>query len=318
MSSLRHAISAVCLGLVALRATPSGAAGTAWLARAGGGSSCSLAAPCASMQSALSLVGPGGEIICLDRGSYGGGAILQSVTISCGDGLWEALGGPVGVLTPAGADVFIEGLVSDGNYSSAGTVALTFSGQGSLRLRRVRLGNSVGQFSHGLLFQPNGPATLHVSGSVFYHNGGSGILVRPQPGGYANAHVRDVKFERNLHGLFADGGASSTGINVNISDSLAAENEGNGFGVTSVVGKAQVTMSLARSHISGNLANGLGAAGAALSGPGSATIAVGGSMITANANGLAIAGAGQILTYGNNKLRFNGNNGAFTGATALQ
>jgi hypothetical protein len=41
-------------------------------------------------------------------------------------------------------------------------------------------------------------------------------------------------------------------------------------------------------------------------------------MITANNNGLAIAGSGQILTYGDNQLRFNGNNGAFSGSAGLQ
>ena len=41
-------------------------------------------------------------------------------------------------------------------------------------------------------------------------------------------------------------------------------------------------------------------------------------MITANVNGVATGGAGQIRTHGNNQLQFNGNNGAFTSNVGVQ
>ena len=300
-------------------ATPASAATTAYLKSTGSGVACTAAAPCVNMIQAVAVAGAGGEVICLDKGNYNqssGFTITQSVTISCGDGYWEAPAVTVTVTTPAGSDVVIEGLVIDGE--GTGCCSLLFTGQGSLRLHRVRSGNIIGAISNGLEFKPNGPATLHVSDSIFYNNGGSGILVKPQAGGYANAHIRNTKFERNVHGLFADGSASTIGVNVNIIDSATSENSGNGFGASTTAGQAAVTMSILNSQISGNFANGLGAAGAAASGAGSAAITIGNSMITANGNGLATAGAGQIRTTGSNMLQSNGSNGAFTGNVGLQ
>ena len=170
----------------------------------------------------------------------------------------------------------------------------------------------------GLEFTPSGGATLHVSDSIFYNLAGPGILVRPAGSGYANAHIRNTRFERNANGLFADGSGSSIGINVNISESMAVENQGNGIGAYSPAGAAPVTVSVKDSHISGNLTNGLGVLAATASGAGSAVIAVGSTMITANVNGVAPAGAGQIRSHGNNQVQFNGNNGAFTSNVGLQ
>jgi len=84
----------ICALAFAAPATPV-SAGTAFLAHNGTGSTCSQAAPCNDMGPALAVAGPNGEIICLDKGNYGDPGIAQSVTISCGDGLWEALANPV-------------------------------------------------------------------------------------------------------------------------------------------------------------------------------------------------------------------------------
>ena len=299
-------------------ATPAFAFGnTAYLSSTGSGVACTQASPCNAMISAVAVAGAGGEVICLNRGNYNGsGTIAQAVTISCGPGMWGASAGVVTINTPAGADVVIEGLVMDELTLSG--FALRFIGQGSLHLRGVRVGNFTGgATAHGLFFNPNGPATLHVNDSIFYNNTGSGIQVQPAAGGFANVHLKNVKFERNGHGLFADGSTSTIGVNVNMIDSVASENAGNGVGASSVAGKAAVTVSIRDSLISGNLINGLGAAGAAASGPGSASISVANTMITANANGVATGGAGQIRTYGNNQVEYNGANGAFTGTVGL-
>jgi hypothetical protein len=294
--------------LAAATAT-SAAAGSAYLSRTGTGATCTLATPCATMFAAVNVAGAGGTVICLDKGDYGTLGLGIPITIHCGDGLWESPGNLLVLAPPAGGDVVVEGFAG---------VAIQFLGQGALHLHRARLGKSPNAGSHGLLFAPTGPATLHVSESVFYNNTGSGVHVAPTGNGYANVHVRDVKFERNANGLFADGSASTVGINVNVTASVFAENSGNGIGAFSTAGHAGVTASVKDSQITGNLTNGLGALGATASGAGSATIAVGGSMISANVNGIAASGAGQIRTFGNNQLLFNGSNGAFTGSVGLQ
>jgi hypothetical protein len=84
------------------------------------------------MFQAVTANSAGGEIICLDKSSYGGATINQSTTISCGDGLWEAPGTSILINTPASAEVVIEGLVNDGQTS--GCCNIQFIGSGTLRL----------------------------------------------------------------------------------------------------------------------------------------------------------------------------------------
>ena len=272
------------------------------------------ATACSTFPRAISQATAKGVVMCLDSGFFGALNITFSIHVNC-----EGFSGQTGfnfnsVNIGANDVVVLEGIEMDMRGFAGASPALTFTGSGTLHLRNSTIGNS----GIGLSFAPTGGATLYMANTTIYNNTGSGFQVQPTAGGFANVHVRNSRFERNLHGIFADGSTSTVGINVNISDSLASGNSGNGFGASSIAAKAPVTMSIISSHISGNLSNGLGAAGVAASGPGSAIIAVGSSMITANNNGLATGGTGQILTYGNNQLRFNANNGSFTGTVGLQ
>jgi len=305
-------IGGICALAVAAAATPANAAGNvAYLSRAGSDNpGCNLSAPCGTMNFAVLVAGANGEVICLDKGDYRGAAISHSVTISCGDGLWETPFQTLQINTPAGSDVVIEGLVIDelGN----GPFAITMIGQGTLHLRRVRVGNTSGNL-HGLNFAPNGPATLHITDSVFYNNAASGVLIKPASGGSANVHMRNVRFEHNLHGLFVDGTASNVGINVNIAESAFVDNQANGIGA--FTGSAPVTVSVTTSQITGNFTNGIGVLG---TGGAPVAVKIGNSQITGNVNGLATAGTGQILTLGGNQLHSNGSDGTFTGSIATQ
>ena len=280
----KHGVTiAIIGGICALIAAATAAsAGTAYLSHTGSGSTCSQTMPCADMPSALTVAGAGGEVICLDKGSYSSFVqITQSVTISCGDGLWENPGATMAINTPAGSDVVIEGLVLDRNNFPNGAILIIYTGQGVLHLRRVRIGNQSGSTSQGLSFVPAGPTTLHITDSVFYNLGGSGVLIRPSTGGSGNVHIRNSRFEHNLHGVFVDGTASTAGINVNVAESAFVDNQGNGIGA--FTGTAPVTVSVVSSQI------------------------------TSNVTGLATAGSGQIFSFGGNQLRSNGSgNGPVT------
>jgi len=254
-----------------------------------------------STTTAVGVAGPDGEVICLDKGSYGGATITQSVTISCGDGLWEAPDGSVTITTSAGSDVVIEGLVIDGATGLLGS-GINMTGQGALHLRRVRIGNTtLVADDHGVNFAPNGPATLHITNSYFYNNSGSGVLIKPASGGSANVHIRNARFEHNLHGLFVDGTASTAGINVNVADSAFVDNQGNGIGA--FTGTAPVTVSVVASQITGNFTNGIGVLG---TGGAPVAVQIGNSQITSNVTGLATADSGQIFSFGGNQLHSNG------------
>ena len=64
--------------------------------------------------------------MAIDKGNYGGVTIHQFVTISCGDGLWEAPGASVVVTTPSFSGAAIEGLVADG--ASVGATNIVVNG----------------------------------------------------------------------------------------------------------------------------------------------------------------------------------------------
>ena len=292
--------------------SPASATSAAFLASTGTGTTCSQVAPCVSMDTAIGVAGVGGEVVCLDKFKYGSASnITTSVTISCGDGLWDTSLPFVNINTPANSKVVIEGLVGDCLGLTCSTI-INFSGQGDLELRRVSIGHSGGSSAHGLLFAPNGPASLQISDSYFYDMPLSGVLVKPASGGSANVHIRNTHFARNQNGLFVDGNGSSIGINVNILGGASSGNTGNGFGAATSAGQAPVNMSIMNARISGNFANGLGAAGAG------AKIMVGSSMITSNVNGVLTINSGQVLTYGNNQLQVNGSDGSFSGPLALR
>jgi len=294
---------------LAAAATPASAGNVVFVAHNGGGSACTLAAPCGNMPTAVMAAGADGEVICLDKGSYIGAIITQSVTISCADGLWDAPGGLIDINTPAGADVVIEGLAMD-ELALTGT-AILMRGQGTLHLRRVRVGHFAG--GHGLNFAPNGPATLHITDSYFYNNSGSGVLIKPTSSATTNVHIRNARFEHNLHGLFVDGTGGSGGIVVNMAESAAVDNQSNGIGA--FTGSGNAVVSIINSQLSGNLNAGIGTLG---TGPAIVSVRVGNSQITGNNWGVLNGGSGQILTLGGNHLHTNVNDGTFTGSIATK
>jgi hypothetical protein len=251
------------------------------------------------MNTALGVAGVGGEVICLDKGNYGDlfiPGIRQSVTISCGDGLWEAPNSIVSVNTPAGSDVVIEGLVTDGTAEPLLTPAISMTGQGTLHLRRVRVGNTSGSGNHGLGFQPSGPATLHITDSVFYNNDGAGVLIQPSGSGSAQVTIDRTHFENNSLGIVVDGTSSSGTTNAFIRESVIAGTNGPG-----VAAKGS-TVSIDRSQVVNNnfavIANNSGSA------------LLSNSTIQGNGTAFAVAGGAAIFSYGNNNINANGSFGS--------
>ena len=290
-------VGGICALALAAPATPASAA-TAYLSLTGSGSICSIAAPCNDMGPALAVAGPNGEIICLDKGNYGGPGIAQSVTISCGDGLWEALANPVTIFK---GEVVIEGLVVD--LQGGGGTGLSLV-QGTLHLRRVRIGNSSGNGSHGLLFEPNGPATLHISDSVFYNNGGAGIYIKPASGVLADVYINRTQIEKNGFGITADGSSGGL-IGGVVRDSVVSGNPNNG--ITTYSTGTSITLVIQNSTIAGN------GYGLAAAGPQGAMFVTRSAI---NYNGAGVFGA--IYSYGDNSLLANGADGAFAATIGLR
>jgi hypothetical protein len=293
----------ICAFTLATAATPA-SAGIAFLSHNGGGSTCTLAAPCVLMSTALTVAGANGEVICLDKGFYGfpaGAGLTQSVTISCGDGWWEAPSGSgLFINTPAGSDVTIEGLVADGASIAS---QLDWMGQGALHLRHVRIGNNSNS-AHGLLFRPNGPATLHISDSVFYNNTGAGIYIKPSSGVLADVYINRTQIEKNAFGITADGsdGGLIGGV---VRDSVISGNPNNG--ITTYSTGTSITLVVQNSTIAGN------GYGLAAAGPQGAMFVTRSAI---NYNGAGLFGA--IYSYGDNSLLANGADGSFAGTIGVK
>jgi len=302
------------LALAACIATPAGAGNTAYLAQAGTGTSpCLEAAPCGTMAQAIPAAGLNGEVVCLNRGNFHSAIISQSVTISCGDDLWEAPADIIAINTPAGSSVSIEGLALDGsgasNYSP-----FQFTGQGSLRLHHVRIGNHPGSNTDGLLFAPNGAAKLNVSDSSFYNTGtgtGGGIVINPTSGGIAQVALERVTVTGNAFGIAADGSNSTGGINMTIADSMIAGNSQDGIVAVTPSGGAPIGVMVTNTK-SVNNAIGIRSIGTTV------TVRVKNSDVMGNGTGLSFSGGGVLATYGNNAVNANAVNGAFSGSIPLQ
>ena len=298
-------------GLVACHITPASAGNTAFLSRSGSGNCLSMTTACTTMTTAVAAAGAGGEVICLDKGNYSISSITITfgITISCGDGLWEAPGQVITINPPVGSTVVIEGLVSD-SIGSAGTI-MHFGGQGTLHLRRVRIGNATG--GHGLSFAPTGPAQLLVTDSYFYNMiGNSGVLaginIKPGSGVSANITIERTRIERNRFGLFLDGtgGGSIGGV---IKDSLVSAGFFNG--ISASTSGTNVGLVVDNTIVSGN---NIGIAAGGTNG----FILVRRSTITTNSQGLSAGGGAAIVTYKDNLLNNNGNDGAFSFSIPLQ
>ncbi len=292
--------------------TPASAANAAYLSRTGSGSACTLASPCSSISSAVTAAGAGGEVVCLDKGNYGGVIIPFSITISCGDGLWEAPAAGISIQTPAGAAaVVIEGFVADSLALSGSIVSVT--GQVAVHLRRVRIGNN-GSANSGFAinFNPTGPAKLFVTDSVIDNFGGSGIsgaiLVKPASGVTANVTIERTRIENNRFGIVADGNSGGI-IRGVVRDSVIAGNVNNGITVSTT--SSNVVLGVERSTISGNNF-GLVATG------GNAGMLVRNSFILGNNTGLSSSGGGALLSYQDNSVNGNTSDGAFTGSIGLK
>jgi hypothetical protein len=331
-------IGAICALAFAAAATPASAQ-IAFLSNTGSGTACTQAAPCVSMNDAISVAGASGEVICLNKGYYSFDVtISQSVTISCGEGWWESPDGIVTITTPADTDeVVIEGLVLD----EIGTVGpgISMTGQGVLDLRHVRIGNSVATNSHGLNFIPSGPAVLHVTDSVFYNNGGSGVLIQPSSGACAayvtntvihangsggglnggiyivpaagataKVSISNSQINGNYYGIIGDGRQDGV-IHAAIKDSVVSGNTDNGITVLS--SGTSVVFTIDQTEVLGNLA-GLYAGGS------NAGILARNTTVFENTIGLDTSGGGALYTYGNNSVNGNVTNGAFTGTAGLQ
>jgi hypothetical protein len=246
--------------------------------------------PCRTYVGAISQVTPGGTVVVMDSGTFGGGTITQSVTINAPAGVVALAATPLVVNPGAGNVVVLRGLTFQAAAPGSGTGITHQSGT-------LFLENSVVDGWFNGLESQSGAQGLYVKSSVFRNQSNSfGLWV--QLGNTQNLGIEDSFFERNVAALVLEGGTGR------VSNTVLA---GNTYGA--VVSNAGVEFTFQRCEVSGNINAGL------LVDVG-ATVRVSFSTLTRNAFGLQNNGGGATLqSFNNNVILGNTTNtsGTITG-----
>ena len=302
-----------CLGLLlmlGLSTAPAHAqVNRSWVSGAGDDANpCYRALPCATFQAAHDKTNAGGEISCLDSGSFGTLLIHKSISIICegvGAGVGVAVTGGSGIYIQAGANdvVHLRGLDIEG--LGAGFAGINFHSGAALHIENCRIRNfNPGTGGLGIYFIPNAAAELYVTDTTISHNGGAGvggILVLAAAGSTSKVVINRSDVQNNTTGIKADGGiGAGSVINMTVSDTASVGNSQNGIvGTTSAGGSAAVIM-VDRAKASHN------AAGYGIIADGPKTfITFGASSIAGNAFGVGASNGGTLLSYGTNQIYGN-------------
>ena len=276
---------------------------------------CSRTAPCKTFAGAISKTAINGEIDVLDPGGFGAITITKSITLDGTTGagfgsiLSSGVNGIVINIAPNANDplrtVRIRNLSINGTGVS-GSVG-TRTGLNGIRIIAadvVYVENVViSDFSQrGISDERTTGGRLYVTDTVVRNNAGSGIVVLPSSGSTTiQAMLDNVRSERN----------GSTGVVASGNSRLTARNtvaSGNLIGFASEQSGTEVNLENCLAFDNGvGLQNGSGAA---------STMRISNCHVFNNTSqGVQIV-AGQILTYGNNKIGGNaGNQGGLTPAS---
>lgn len=289
------AVAMCTFGTTALRAQ----ATRTWVSGVGDDvNPCSRTAPCKTFAGAISKTAAGGEINIIDPGGYGAVTITKSITINGGGSFGSVLvGGTNGIIVNvASTDVVAIRNVSI-NGTGSGLNGIRMIGSGSLFVENV----DIHQFTDkGIDFQPAGTAQLFVTNTAIRNTAG-GILVKPAPGIYASAHIRDSVIEQNVYGIRAEDRSV-----VSIEKCTAAGNVNNGLLAMSTSQAVQMTVEssvISHNKNVSSTSSGIQSNGA------QATVRISNVVVTNNDIGLNLAG-GSVASWGNNKITANNLNGS--------
>jgi hypothetical protein len=311
----------VATGVIATAVTISAAMGATanrtWVSHSGLasnanlGNPCTPTNPCDTFATALGVTNPGGEINCVDNGSYGAINITQSVTIDCGGqlGAIDVSGGTITaiVVNNASAVVKLRNLTINGNGSNGSGV--TISDAAMVTIENCVIQNFNGPGSNGILLGATNPSQLNVSETLVVNNSsgsfGGGIVIAPSGSGSVGFVFDRIRVENNpINGIQVTGIFSTGTIKGFLRDSVVSGTPANGgISVFTNANTSLVAVSVQRSHVVGNIV------GVVSSGPTSVAI-LSNSTVQANGTALSTSSGAAIYSYGNNDINDNGSFGS--------
>jgi hypothetical protein len=272
-----------------------------WVSNAGSDLNiCSLTSPCKTLQHAVDVTAPWGQVGVLNAGDYGPAKITQSIRIDGGGLLANVAfsGDAITVETPAGDVVQLRNLSLHGHGASNG---IRFAGAGGLDVDNVQ----VTGFNNGcIVASGNGPSDIVIKDSTAENCAGWGIYLGQNEGALTgkiiNTHVRFTNF-----GLYVLRGRVSV---YDSTFSAAGNPDGlsSNFGMRIDVGSAVL---LENCQVSG-FVTGVFAVG-------SGTVQFNRCSFTNNILALAQS-TGTTISNGDNAFYDNGSDGTFNRTIALQ
>lgn len=263
---------------------------------------CSRTAPCKTFAGAISKTASGGVIDALDPGGYGALTITKPITVEGNGTLASALhsgvnGIVVNITSGTNRDVVLRWILLDGSGTTLGTNGIRFIAGDSLLVEHCSIEQVSGQ---GIDFEPNSLARLTVRDTTITQAGGAGILVKPAVGGTTRVSIHNSAITKNATGVRVEDNS-----NVSIFNSSITNNTADGvFGAS--IAAAGLVVLVESSEISNNAGIGLRTSG------GNSFLRSANNLISGNGTGVSAA-AGELCTFGNNRLTGNSANGAFTG-----
>ncbi len=300
----RSKLLTILLASLALLAFASGAQAQAtrtWVSGVGNDADpCSRTAPCKTFAGAISKTATGGEISVLDPGGFGAVTITKSISIVADGsegGILASLVNGIVINAPAGSNVNLRGLVIEGFGN--GLNGIRFLAGGSVHIEDCVIQGFSGV---GIDAEPSTVAELYVKNTVVRNNNGAsggGVLLKPTVTGSISAVLDNVNVHNNRYGVRVEDRSTAT-----VTNSVASGSTTNGF--VTVSASAAVVLNIENSVASSNLNAGVRSEGL------NSIVRISGVMSVNNGNGLQDVASGQIISFGNNRVDGNTNDGAPT------
>lgn len=252
---------------------------------------CTATNPCRTLQAALGLTRPGGEIQSLDSADYGYVTITQGITITGARGATGVLAAALsGITINAGPKdiVTLRGLEIDG--AGSGANGIRFNSGAALNVHE----SVIRGFGTGISIQPTAASSFSVSDTVLANNT-TGIQL--QTSAPSTGVLSDTHLVNNASGAVVQGVSSTSVANLTVRNGVVANNAtvgilSNGFSIISVY-----DTTIANNGIGLEAQN----AGAVLQ--------LSGSSVTGNTTGWAALNGGQVISSAGNAIggNINGN-----------
>jgi hypothetical protein len=289
-----------------------------WVSNTGSdGNTCTEASPCATFAHALYETVAGGEINCLNSGSYIPGAglmITKSITIDCygvfawGNGDTATYIGDAITINGSGIVVHLRNLSISGLSlttadGSANQNGVTIAAAAVVNIEDCFI-NNLGASGINVVTSAN---TILKVRNTSIAEAATGITLAPSAG-TVNASIENTSVaEMSSNGITANGTSGGT-IKATISNSVVSSNASDG--IEALSSGSTVWVLVDQTEVSGN-GTGLAASGSV------AEILARNTSIFGNTTGLSISG-GAIYSYGTNSVNGNATNGAFTSTVAMK